>query len=189
MGTQGRSWATTMPSPRSATWPPPPGLRHIHLFSWRDLADVEAGGSEVHAANVARLWARPASRSPSAPATPRASRRPSCATATGSCARRVATWCSPGPSPPSWPAAWAPRRPRRVLERHAVLLPLWERHPSIVVLHHVHAEMWKMVLGDDNPRWPGRELEEAKVARCSTGGAASSPCRPPRRTTSWSRSG
>ena len=33
------------------------GLRRIHLFSWRDLADVEAGGSEVHAANVARLWA------------------------------------------------------------------------------------------------------------------------------------
>ena len=33
------------------------GLRHIHLLSWRDLADVEAGGSEVHAATVARLWA------------------------------------------------------------------------------------------------------------------------------------
>src|SRR5688500_10612605 len=33
------------------------GLRRIHLLSWRDLADVEAGGSEVHAATVARLWA------------------------------------------------------------------------------------------------------------------------------------
>ena len=29
----------------------------VHLLSWRDLADVEAGGSEVHAAEVARLWA------------------------------------------------------------------------------------------------------------------------------------
>ena len=32
------------------------GLRRIHMLSWRDLADVEAGGSEVHAATVARLW-------------------------------------------------------------------------------------------------------------------------------------
>ena len=33
------------------------GLSRIHLLAWRDLDDVEAGGSEVHAANVARLWA------------------------------------------------------------------------------------------------------------------------------------
>ena len=33
------------------------GLRRIHLLAWRDLDDVEAGGSEVHAAEVARHWA------------------------------------------------------------------------------------------------------------------------------------
>src|SRR5256885_1084619 len=33
------------------------GIRRIHLLSWRDLDDVEAGGSEVHAATVARFWA------------------------------------------------------------------------------------------------------------------------------------
>ena len=33
------------------------GLRRIHVLAWRDLADVEAGGSELHAATVARLWA------------------------------------------------------------------------------------------------------------------------------------
>ena len=32
------------------------GLRRIHVIAWRDLDDVEAGGSEVHAATVARLW-------------------------------------------------------------------------------------------------------------------------------------
>ena len=32
------------------------GLERIHLIAWRDLDDVEAGGSEVHAATVARLW-------------------------------------------------------------------------------------------------------------------------------------
>ena len=33
------------------------GLSRIHIFAWRDLADVEAGGSELHAAEVARHWA------------------------------------------------------------------------------------------------------------------------------------
>jgi len=33
------------------------GLRRIHVLAWRDLADVEAGGSEVHAAEVLRRWA------------------------------------------------------------------------------------------------------------------------------------
>ncbi|MEJ7584539.1 MAG: hypothetical protein WKF43_10750 [Acidimicrobiales bacterium] len=32
------------------------GLARVHLLAWRDLDDDEAGGSEVHAANVARLW-------------------------------------------------------------------------------------------------------------------------------------
>jgi glycosyltransferase involved in cell wall biosynthesis len=33
------------------------GLRRVHLVSWRDIEDVEAGGSEVHASNVAKRWA------------------------------------------------------------------------------------------------------------------------------------
>jgi len=33
------------------------GLRRIHVLAWRDLADIEAGGSEIHADRVARLWA------------------------------------------------------------------------------------------------------------------------------------
>jgi len=33
------------------------GLHRIHMLAWRDGADVEAGGSELHAAAVARLWA------------------------------------------------------------------------------------------------------------------------------------
>ena len=33
------------------------GLRRVHLVSWRDLNDDEAGGSEVHASNVAKRWA------------------------------------------------------------------------------------------------------------------------------------
>src|ERR1700737_1260792 len=33
------------------------GIRRIHVLAWRDLDDVEAGGSELHIANVAKLWA------------------------------------------------------------------------------------------------------------------------------------
>jgi glycosyltransferase involved in cell wall biosynthesis len=29
--------------------------------------------------------------------------------------------------------------------------PLWYRKPKVVMLHHVHAEMWRMVLGEDAP--------------------------------------
>jgi glycosyltransferase involved in cell wall biosynthesis len=29
--------------------------------------------------------------------------------------------------------------------------PLWFRGPKVVMLHHVHAEMWRMVLGEDAP--------------------------------------
>ena len=40
--------------------------------------------------------------------------------------------------------------------------PLWYRGPRIVFLHHVHAEMWRMVL----PGWIARmgELIEKRVA-------------------------
>ena len=33
------------------------GLERVSILAWRDLDDPEAGGSEVHAANIASLWA------------------------------------------------------------------------------------------------------------------------------------
>ena len=33
------------------------GLRRLHILAWRDLDDIEAGGSEVHADQIARSWA------------------------------------------------------------------------------------------------------------------------------------
>ena len=32
-------------------------MRRVHMLAWRDLDDIEAGGSEIHADRVARLWA------------------------------------------------------------------------------------------------------------------------------------
>src|SRR3954451_5770757 len=34
------------------------GLHRVSMLAWRDLEDPEAGGSEVHASNVAALWGR-----------------------------------------------------------------------------------------------------------------------------------
>ena len=33
------------------------GLHRIHMLAWRDLDDPEAGGSELHASTIARMWA------------------------------------------------------------------------------------------------------------------------------------
>ena len=36
------------------------GLGAVSILGWRDLDDPEAGGSELHAATIARLWAEAA---------------------------------------------------------------------------------------------------------------------------------
>src|SRR5436190_13578555 len=33
------------------------GLHRVSMLAWRDLDDPEAGGSELHASNIAKLWA------------------------------------------------------------------------------------------------------------------------------------
>ena len=139
------------------------GIRRIHLLSWRDLDDVEAGGSEVHAATVARLWAeaglevtlRTSFAQGQAPVVVRDGYR---------VIRRAGRYLV-------FPRAVASELLGRHGPRDALVeiwngmpffSPLWAKGPRIVVLHHVHAEMWKMVLGDDAP-WAatlGRVIEQ-----------------------------
>jgi len=128
------------------------GLRRIHLLSWRDLADVEAGGSEVHASTVARLWAeagidvvlRTSYAQGQTPTVTRDGYR---------VIRRAGRYLI-------FPRAAV----SELIGRHGpsdalveiwngmpFLSPVWYRGPKVVVLHHVHAEMWKMVLGDERP--------------------------------------
>jgi glycosyltransferase involved in cell wall biosynthesis len=128
------------------------GLRRIHLLSWRDLADVEAGGSEVHAATVARLWAeagvdvtlRTSYAQGQAPVVTRDGYR---------VIRRAGRYLV-------FPRAVAAEMLGRHGPRDALVeiwngmpffSPVWSRGPHVVLLHHVHAEMWKMVLGDEAP--------------------------------------
>jgi glycosyltransferase involved in cell wall biosynthesis len=145
------------------------GIRRVHVLAWRDLADVEAGGSELHAANVAKRWAeaglditmRTSYAQGHAPVVQRDGYR---------VVRRAGRYLV---------------FPRAVLselaERHGpwdaiveiwngvpFFSPLWTwlrgGKPHVVFLHHLHAEMWRMVL-PENPRLArAGELIEARIA-------------------------
>ncbi len=123
------------------------GLRRIHVLAWRDLEDVEAGGSEVHAATIARLWAE------------------------AGLEVSLRTSYAQGQPPTIDRDGYHVRRrggryqvfPRAVLREVLKLSgprdglveiwngmpffsPLWAPQPRITFLHHVHREMWQMVL-------------------------------------------
>lgn len=128
------------------------GLRRIHLLSWRDLEDVEAGGSEVHAAELARHWA--AAGIEVTWRSSYASGHPPTVVRDGyHVIRRAGRYLV-------FPRAAFSEMTGRHGPSDALLeiwngmpffSPLWYRGPRAVMLHHVHAEMWDMVLGDDNP--------------------------------------
>jgi glycosyltransferase involved in cell wall biosynthesis len=128
------------------------GIQRVHILSWRDLEDVEAGGSEVHASTVARFWAeagldvtlRTSYAQGQAPRVVRDGYR---------VIRRAGRYLV-------FPRAVGSELIGRHGPRDALVeiwngmpffSPLWAKGPRIVVQHHVHAEMWKMVLGDDAP--------------------------------------
>lgn len=123
------------------------GIQRIHVLSWRDLDDPEAGGSEVHAAMVARLWAeagldvtlRTSFAAGQAPVTERDGYR---------VVRKAGRYLV-------FPRAALAETARLYGPRDALVeiwngmpffSPVWTRGPKIIVLHHVHAQMWGMVL-------------------------------------------
>jgi len=139
------------------------GVRRIHVLAWRDLDDVEAGGSEVHIAEVAKLWA--AAGLDITLRTSWAQGQPTDAVRDG---YKVIRRAGRHLVFPRAAAAEIARRtgPRDVLieiwNGMPFLSPVWCRGPRVVLLHHVHAEMWNMTLG---PRLgPLGALFEAKVA-------------------------
>jgi glycosyltransferase involved in cell wall biosynthesis len=138
-------------------------VRRIHVLAWRDLDDVEAGGSELHIHEVARRWA--AAGLEVTLRTSWAQGQPTDAIRDG---YRVVRRAGRHMVFPRAAAAELFRRtgPRDVLVEiwngMPFLSPLWSRGPRIVVIHHVHAEMWKMALG---PRLGALgELFERRVA-------------------------
>ena len=123
------------------------GLSRIHLLAWRDLDDVEAGGSEVHAANVARLWAEAGievvMRTSYAQGHPPVDERD------GYQVIRKAGRYLVFPRA-ALSEAGGRHGPRdglvEIWNGMPFLSPLWARQPRVVWLHHVHGDMWKMVL-------------------------------------------
>jgi glycosyltransferase involved in cell wall biosynthesis len=139
------------------------GIRRIHVLAWRDLDDVEAGGSEVHIHEVAKLWA--AAGLEVTMRTSWAQGQPTEATRDGyKVIRRAGRHMV-------FPRAAMAELFRRTGPRDALveiwngmpfLSPLWNPGPRVILLHHLHAEMWAMTLG---PRLGALgELVERRVA-------------------------
>lgn len=123
------------------------GLRRIHVLAWRDLDDVEAGGSEVHAATVARLWAEAGidvlMRTSWAQGHPNRGRRDGYEVLRKG--GRYAVF------PRSALAEVRQTYGHRdglveIWNGMPFFSPLWATGPRVVVMHHVHADMWRMVL-------------------------------------------
>jgi glycosyltransferase involved in cell wall biosynthesis len=141
------------------------GLRRVHLLAWRDLDDAEAGGSEVHAAEVASRWAAAGldvtMRTSHAVGHPASVRRDGYRVV-----RRAGRYAV---FPRAVVAELAGRHGPRdglveIWNGVPWMSPLWARGPRIVFLHHLHRHMWPMVL-PDNPRLArGGELLERRLA-------------------------
>lgn len=151
---------TDDPLPRASpvTIPPAPppklgdiaaaaGLQRVHMIAWRDLDDVEAGGSEVHAATVARLWSEAGldvlMRTSWAQGHPHHDRRD------GYEVVRKAGRYQVFPRTALAEVRRTYGRPDGLVEiwnGMPFFSPLWATVPRVVVLHHVHGDMWNMAL-------------------------------------------
>src|SRR6202453_2888847 len=123
------------------------GLRRVHFVAWRDLDDPEAGGSELHAHRVASLWAEAG-----IDVTFRTSAVAGAEAALTRDGYRVLRQAGrygifPGAA---WEGLRRGHRPGDALVEiwngMPFFSPLWYRGPRLVFLHHVHADMWGMVL-------------------------------------------
>jgi len=119
----------------------------VHLLAWRDLDDVEAGGSEVHAAEIARLWAEAGvevtMRTSYAQGHPPEEVRDGYRVI-----RRAGRYLVfPRAALAEASGRHGPRDGLvEIWNGMPFLSPLWDRGPRVVWLHHVHGEMWRMVL-------------------------------------------
>ncbi len=123
------------------------GLHHVHVLAWRDLADVEAGGSEVHAATICRLWSEAGidvtMRTSYAQGSPPESRRNGYRVI-----RRAGRYLV---FPRGIASEWAGRHGPRdglveIWNGVPWMSPIWARGPKVTWLHHVHGPMWDLVL-------------------------------------------
>jgi glycosyltransferase involved in cell wall biosynthesis len=123
------------------------GLRKLSIISWRDLDDPEAGGSELHAHQIASIWA-----SGGLDVAIRTSAVAGLSTTTtrdGYRVMRKGGRLSVFPRTILSGLAGRGGRPDGLMEIwHGMpfFLPLWARRPHVAFAHHVHAETWRVIL-------------------------------------------
>jgi glycosyltransferase involved in cell wall biosynthesis len=123
------------------------GLRRIDVVAWRDFDDPEAGGSELHAHRVMSAWSKAgldvSMTTSSVPDTRTVVRRDGYRVV-----RRAGRYSV-------FPRTMLSGALGRIGTGDGLVeiwngmpffSPLWAHCAQIVFLHHVHAEMWKMVL-------------------------------------------
>jgi glycosyltransferase involved in cell wall biosynthesis len=123
------------------------GTRSIHVLAWRDLDDVEAGGSEVHADEFMRRWAA---------AGLHIVHRTSTAAGRSMLARRHGyEVIRRGSRYSVFPRAAVAEALGRMGRSDALVevwngvpwfAPVWYRRPRITIIHHVHGPMWSQVM-------------------------------------------
>jgi glycosyltransferase involved in cell wall biosynthesis len=139
------------------------GLRRVRFVAWRDLDDPEAGGSELHGHWVASRWA--AAGLDVTYRTSGVAGLPGVIARDGYQVVRRSGRYAVFPRV-AWEGLRAGHQPGDALVEiwngMPFFSPLWYRGPRLVFLHHVHAEMWGMVL----PGWMARvgETVERRVA-------------------------
>jgi glycosyltransferase involved in cell wall biosynthesis len=123
------------------------GLRRIAILAWRDLDDPEAGGSELHAAHVAALWAEAGievtMRTSYAPGHPQVSWRDGYRVI-----RKAGRYLVFPRAAFSEMMGWhgASDGLVEIWNGMPFFSPIWARRPRVVWLHHVHDTMWEMTL-------------------------------------------
>lgn len=122
-------------------------MRRVHFLQWRDLDDVEAGGSEIHSARIAAIWASAGievvMRSSYAQGHPPEAVRDGYRVIR----RRGRYMIFPAAVIAELRGLHGPRDGLvEIWNGVPFLSPLWARGPKITFIHHVHREMWKMVL-------------------------------------------
>lgn len=123
------------------------GLAHVHMLAWRDLDDVEAGGSEIHAHNVASIWAQ-AGLKVTIRTSFAAGRPPRTVRGGYTVIRKAGRYLV-------FPRSVASEMAGRlgpcdglveIWNGMPFFSPIWWRGPRSVWLHHVHGPMWQMTL-------------------------------------------
>ena len=141
------------------------GLARIHILAWRDLEDPDSGGSEIHAARVARVWAeagiKVTMRTSSARGAPASSRRDGYDVIR----RGGRLTVFPRAAGAETAGLHGPRDALvEIWNGVPFLTPVWARGARATWIHYPHTELWQYAVP---PRWAaaGRVFERDLALR------------------------